>query len=31
LKILMEIVKKGHLFYFSPYCWALGLFILAVA
>jgi undecaprenyl-diphosphatase len=28
LKILMGIVRKGKLFWFSPYCWALGLFIL---
>jgi undecaprenyl-diphosphatase len=27
LKILMGMVRKGHLFYFAPYCWALGLFI----
>jgi undecaprenyl-diphosphatase len=30
LKILMGMVRKGNLYYFSPYCWALGLFILAV-
>lgn len=28
LKILMGIVRKGKLFYFAPYCWALGLFII---
>ena len=28
LKILMGMVKKGNLSYFSPYCWALGLFII---
>lgn len=28
LKILMGMVRKGHLFYFAPYCWALGLFII---
>ena len=25
LKLLMRMVKKGHLFYFAPYCWAVGL------
>ncbi|MDY6971054.1 MAG: undecaprenyl-diphosphate phosphatase [Thermodesulfobacteriota bacterium] len=25
LKLLMGMVKKGHLYYFAPYCWALGL------
>ncbi len=30
LKILMGMVRKGNLYYFAPYCWALGLFILAV-
>ena len=30
LRLLMGIVRKGNLFYFAPYCWALGLFILAV-
>ena len=29
LKILMGMVRKGNLYYFSPYCWALGLFILS--
>jgi undecaprenyl-diphosphatase len=29
LKILMGMVKKGKLYYFAPYCWALGLFIIA--
>ena len=29
LKILMGMVRKGNLFYFAPYCWVLGLFILA--
>lgn len=28
LKILMGMVRKGKLFWFAPYCWALGLFIL---
>ena len=26
LKLLMGMVKKGHLYYFAPYCWAVGLF-----
>ena len=30
LKLLMGMVRKGNLYYFAPYCWALGLFILAV-
>jgi len=28
LKILMGMVRKGHLYYFAPYCWAVGLLIL---
>jgi undecaprenyl-diphosphatase len=24
LKILIGMVKKGHLYYFAPYCWVLG-------
>jgi len=28
LKILMGLVRKGALYYFAPYCWAVGLFIL---
>jgi len=28
LKILMGMVRKGKLFWFAPYCWVLGLFIL---
>jgi len=24
LKVLIEMVQKGHLYFFSPYCWALG-------
>ena len=28
LKILMGVVRKGRLFYFAPYCWALGLLII---
>ena len=30
LRILMGVVRKGNLFYFSPYCWTLGLFIILV-
>ena len=28
LKILMGMVRRGNLFYFAPYCWALGLAVL---
>lgn len=28
LKMLMRMVQRGKLFFFAPYCWALGLFIL---
>lgn len=28
LKILMGFVRKGKLFYFAPYCWAVGLVVL---
>lgn len=28
LKLLMSLVKKGNLYYFAPYCWALGLAII---
>jgi undecaprenyl-diphosphatase len=28
LKVLMGIVRVGKLFYFAPYCWALGLLII---
>ena len=24
LKILLRMVKQGHLYYFAPYCWLLG-------
>ena len=27
LKLLMGMVKKGHLYYFAPYCWVIGLAI----
>ena len=26
LKVLMGIVKKGHFYYFAPYCWVVGIF-----
>jgi undecaprenyl-diphosphatase len=28
LRILMGMVRKGHLYYFAPYCWAVGCLIL---
>jgi len=28
LKILMGMVRKGRLYYFAPYCWAVGLLII---
>jgi len=28
LKVLMGMVRKGHLSYFAPYCWVLGLLVL---
>ena len=31
LKLLMGIVKKGHLSYFAPYCWAGGLVVVIFA
>lgn len=30
LKIVMGMVRKGNLYYFTPYCWAVGLFVLAL-
>ncbi len=27
LKLLMGIVRKGHLYYFAPYCWVIGLLV----
>ena len=27
LKLLMGIVRKGHLYYFAPYCWIIGLLV----
>ncbi|MDZ7698737.1 MAG: undecaprenyl-diphosphate phosphatase [Deltaproteobacteria bacterium] len=31
LKILMPMVRKGHLHYFAPYCWAVGLTVLILS
>jgi len=31
LRILIRIVQKGHLYYFSPYCWALGSVIIILS
>jgi undecaprenyl-diphosphatase len=28
LKILMRLVRQGHLFYFAPYCWVLGIVVM---
>jgi len=28
LRLLMGMVKKGHLYYFAPYCWAVGLTVI---
>lgn len=30
LKTLMGVVKQGRLYYFSPYCWAIGLLVIFV-
>jgi len=30
LKIVMAMVKKGKLFFFSPYCWAIGLMAIGI-
>ena len=30
LKIVMDMVKKGKLFFFSPYCWAIGLLAIGI-
>lgn len=30
LKIVMDVVKKGKLFFFSPYCWAIGLMAIGI-
>jgi undecaprenyl-diphosphatase len=31
LKFLMSIVRKGNLYYFAPYCWAVGILVLVFA
>jgi undecaprenyl-diphosphatase len=31
LKLLMGMVKKGHLYYFAPYCWVVGILVLVFA
>lgn len=31
LKILLRLVKQGHLYYFAPYCWLLGAATLIIA
>ena len=31
LKLLMGMVKKGHLSYFAPYCWAVGVLVIIFA
>jgi len=31
LKFLMTIVKQGHLYYFAPYCWVIGLSIIILS
>jgi undecaprenyl-diphosphatase len=31
LKIFMGMVRRGHLYYFAPYCWAVGCLILFVS
>lgn len=28
LKVLMGVVRKGHLYYFAPYCWAVGMLVI---
>lgn len=28
LKLLMDMVKRGHLYYFAPYCWAVGVIVI---
>ncbi len=27
LRVLMGMVRRGHLYYFAPYCWAIGLIV----
>jgi len=31
LRILMPMVRKGHLHYFAPYCWAVGFMVLILS
>ena len=31
LRVLMGVVRKGHLYYFAPYCWAVGLIVLLLS
>lgn len=31
LRMLMGIVRRGHLYYFAPYCWAVGLMIILLS
>ena len=31
LRLLMSMVRKGHLHYFAPYCWAVGLLVVIFA
>jgi undecaprenyl-diphosphatase len=31
LKLLMRMVRKGHFYYFAPYCWAIGILTVAFA
>jgi undecaprenyl-diphosphatase len=31
LKLLMEMVRRGHFYYFAPYCWTIGILTLVFA
>jgi len=31
LKLLMRMVRKGHFYYFAPYCWAIGILTIVFA
>jgi undecaprenyl-diphosphatase len=31
LKLLMGMVKKGHFYYFAPYCWIVGLMVIILS
>jgi undecaprenyl-diphosphatase len=31
LKLLMGMVRKGHFYYFAPYCWAIGILTVVLA